>query len=125
MAIPDAQQILVNIANQVPQLIDLLHALAYILGLGFIIGGVVKLKHVGEQRTMMSQGGLGGPLMSLMVGTLLIFLPTTIEMGTATFWTTPCSYCYPAEQDTPFDAFIRVCYVVINFTAIFTCIKFQ
>lgn len=122
--IPDAQQVLVRISEQIPQLTGLLQAIVYIMGVGFIIGGILKLKHVGEQRSMMSQhGGLGAPFLYLLVGALLLFLPTTLNVSTSTFWATPCSYCYPTPEDSPFTAFFKVVYAVVNFVGLIAFVR--
>jgi len=122
--VPNAQEVLQNIADQVPALTGLVYAIVYILGISFIFGGLLKLKHYGEQRSMMSShGGLGGALMLLLVGTLLLFLPSTIQVSTTTFWATPCSYCYPTDSESPFTSFFKVVYSVVNFVGLIAFVR--
>lgn len=122
--VPDAQQVLNNIADQIPALTGLVYAIVYILGVMFIIGGLFKLKHVGEQRSMMSgHHGVAGAFVYLAIGALLLFLPSTLEVGTSTFWSTPCSYCYPTPADSAFTPVFKVVYAVVNFVGLIAFVR--
>lgn len=122
--VPNAQEMLENISAQIPQLEGLVLALCYILGVAFLFGAILKLKHYGEQRSMMSsQGGLGGALLYLFVGTLILYLPTTVQISTSTFWTTPCSYCYPTSEDSPFNEFFDVVFSVVKFVGLISFVR--
>lgn len=95
----NAQQMLVNFAQSVPNLMRLVTAIAYVLGLYFMISALIKLKHFGESRTMMSrEHSLAAPLTLLAVGAALIYLPTSIQVGMSTFWTNPNPYGYTIEK---------------------------
>ncbi len=50
-----AQSILQKIGQQVPNFTLLVTAVGYVLGMFFIITGVMRMKHLGESRTMMSR----------------------------------------------------------------------
>lgn len=122
--IPDAMQVLNRIADQIPQLTGLVNGIVFLIGLGFIIGGLMKLKHFGEQRTMMSgHHSWGSAVLFLFIGALLLFLPSTIEVGTSTFFSTPCLDCYPTAADSPFTAFFKVVYAVVGFVGLIAFVR--
>ena len=109
-----AETILVNLAQQVPDLMRLVTAIAYVLGMTFIIRGVIKLKHLGESRTMMShEHSISGPLVYLFIGAALLYLPTSVQVGMSTFWTNPNPYGYLQQQDQ-WNDFLNVCFVIIQ-----------
>lgn len=96
----NAAQMLQNIATQLPNLMRLVTALAYVMGMYFILFGIFKLKQYGEQRTMMShEHSLKAPLVFLIIGTLLIYLPSSVQIGISTFWTNPNPYGYLQQTD--------------------------
>jgi intracellular multiplication protein IcmC len=110
----DASDFIVNIAAQVPYLMQLVTAIAYVMGMYLIIAGVMKLKHLGESRTMMSQEhSVKGPLVLLTVGALLLYLPSAVNTGLSTFWTEPNPYAYVDVQEQ-WATFIKACFVVIQ-----------
>jgi intracellular multiplication protein IcmC len=109
-----AQEMLVNIAKQVPSLMRLVTAIAYVLGMYFIIHGIIKLKHAGESRTMMSrEHSLMGPIVMLSVGAMLLYLPSSVQVGMSTFWTDPNPYAYLKQKDQWSD-FINVCFTIVQ-----------
>jgi intracellular multiplication protein IcmC len=72
-------------------------ASAYLFGLVFIFRGVYGLKVYGDMRTMMSSGSnIKGPLILLLVGSALMFFPTTKSVFLETTFgvgqQTPLSY---------------------------------
>ena len=72
-----AGQMLTNIANQIPNLMRLVTAIAYVLGMIFIFIAVLKMKHLGESRTMMSrEHSIMGPIIYLVIGAMLLYLPS-------------------------------------------------
>lgn len=109
-----AQDMLVNISKQVPSLMRLVTAIAYVLGMFFIISGVIKMKHFGESRTMMSQEhSISGPIIMLVVGSMLLYLPSAVQIGLSTFWTDPNPYAYVKESDQWAD-FLAVCFSIVQ-----------
>jgi len=118
-----AMDMLINISKQVPQLMRLVTAIAYVLGMYFIIHGVILLKHLGESRTMMSQEhSLSGPLIYIAVGSLLLYLPSSVQLGMNTFWTSPCPYCYAVGGDQ-WTQFLSVCYTIIQLFGVIAFIR--
>ncbi len=62
-------------------------ATAYLIGISFIISAVMNLKKIGQSSYMQSQAGsISGPLIKFVVGLLLMYLPSTIDVGVVTLW---------------------------------------
>ncbi len=111
----NAESVLTNIAQQMPNLMRMVTAFAYVMGMYFIFAGVMKLKHFGESRTMMSQEhSLAGPIAYIAVGAMLLYLPTSVNVGMSTFWTNPNPYGY-AQQADQWTQVINDCFLVIQF----------
>lgn len=110
-----AETMLANIAQQVPILMRLVTAIAYVFGMFLILTGIIKLKHAGESRTMMSQEhSLITPIVLIAVGTFLLYIPTSVQVGLSTFWSSPNPYGYLQEQDQ-WSQFINDCFLIIQF----------
>jgi uncharacterized membrane protein HdeD (DUF308 family) len=121
--IPSAQSMLVNFAEQVPNLMRLMTAIAYVMGLYFVIHGIILLKHAGEMRTQMShEHHLTKPIAFIGVGAALIYLPTTVQVGLSTFWANPNPYGYLEMQDQWFQ-FINVCFLIVQFVGALAVIR--
>ena len=105
---------LTSLASQIPNLMRLVTAIAYVLGMVFIFIGVLKMKHLGESRTMTSrEHSIMGPIIYLVVGALLLYLPTGVQMGTSTFWGSPNPIGYLTGTDQ-WTQFINDCFSVVQ-----------
>ena len=63
--------------------------------------GVTQFKKLGEQRTMMSgEQQLQEPIMSLVIGSALLYLPSTVRTGMYTFWSSPNPYAYVTDENS-------------------------
>ena len=114
-ATPSAQDMLVNISTQLPNLMRMVTAFAFVMGMYFVFIGLLKLKQYGESRTMMSQEReLKGPVIFLAVGALLIYLPSTVRVGLSSFWVNPNPYAY-LQQQNQWAELITVCLLIIQF----------
>lgn len=110
-----AENVLLNIAKQIPNLMQMVTAIAYVMGMYFIFAGIVKMRQLGEARTMMShEHSVIGPLIMLAVGSLLLYLPTSVQVGLSSFWVNPNPYGYQLAQDQ-WGQFLNVCYLIIQF----------
>lgn len=108
------QTILMNIQQAIPNLMRLVTAIAYVIGMAFIISGVMKLKHVGEMRTQMSyEHSIVTPIVQIAVGALLLYLPSSVQVGMSSFWSDPNPYGYITEKDQ-WQQFINVCFMVVQ-----------
>ncbi len=112
---PDVGTMLANFATTIPQLMKLVTALAYVMGMFLIVKGVAGLKEAGEARTQMSaHHGLKGPLILVGIGTMLLYLPTSVGVGLDTFWTSPNPYGYETPGDDQWSALIQDAYLVVQ-----------
>jgi hypothetical protein len=114
-AVPDVGTMLENFSQTVPQFMRLVTATAYVMGMWFIIAGIGKLKQYGEARTQMSsQHDLKGPLILMTVGSCLLYLPTSIQSGLATFWTDSNPYAYITEADDQWSVMYQDAFMIIQ-----------
>lgn len=119
----NAQDFLVNFAKSVPNLMRMVTAIAYVLGMYFIIAGVMKLKVLGESRTMMSgEHSIKGPLIFLVVGALLLYVPTSVQVGLSTFWTNPNPYSYLQQKDQ-WAEFLNNVYLIVQLVGVIAFIR--
>lgn len=91
----DIQQMIINIAKIMPEVLQMLSALAYLIGFMLVFKGVYKLKEYGEMRTAMSsQISLWPPVITLIIGALMIYFVSAYEIGIQTLfgYSTPLSY---------------------------------
>lgn len=96
---PSAATIINNLADQMPNLMRLVTAISYVLGMFMVFKGLMEFKKFGEQRTMMSSNHeLKRPLIFLTVGTALLYFPTTVSVGVSTFWQYPSPLAYDTEN---------------------------
>lgn len=110
-----AQSMLISIATQVPNLMRMVTAIAYVAGMVLIIYGIIKLKHLGESRTMMSrEHHVGGPLIEIICGVALLYIPSAVQVGMSTFWTNPNPGGYTIPTD-PYGDFLKVVYLIVQF----------
>ena len=62
-------------------------ATAYVIGLWYIFSAIKELKTIGQTQMQTSQhGGVGGPLIKFVIGLLLLYLPSTVDIGVWTLW---------------------------------------
>lgn len=115
VTVPTAQNMITNLSTQIPNLMRMITAFAYVSGMYFMFIGLLKLKQYGESRTMMSHDrDLKGPVIFLAVGALLIYLPSTISIGLSTFWATPNPYAY-LQSESQWGDLINICFLIIQF----------
>lgn len=83
----DFQQMVINLAKTMPSLLGMFTAGAYVLGFTLMLKGIYKLKEYGEMRTSMSSHtNLWPPLITLGIGTMLIFFVSTYHVGLTTLF---------------------------------------
>ncbi|HEU5282024.1 MAG TPA: hypothetical protein VFU82_08615 [Gammaproteobacteria bacterium] len=118
-----AQDMITNIATQLPQLMRFVTAFAYVMGMYLIFGAIMKLKQFGESRTMMSQSHeLKGPLFMLVAGSLLLYLPTSVQVGLSTFWADPSPYGYLEDTDE-WSGFMNNVYMVVQLVGVIAFVR--
>jgi len=118
-----AQDMVNRIAEQVPMLMRMVTAMGYVIGMYLIFTSLLKFKEFGEQRTMMSsQHHLKEPMTYLIMGVLLLYLPSSVQMGMSTFWAEPNPYGYLEETDQ-WQQFINNCFMVIQLFGVIAFIR--
>ena len=110
----NAGDMLKRITDQFPSLMRMVTAFAYVAGFYFTFAGIVKMKHLGESRTMMSrEHSVAGPLIYLFVGAALIYLPSAVDTGMSTFWSEPNPYGY-LDEDDQWSGIILACFSAVQ-----------
>ena len=105
-SLPDAstltvEQMVINIAKTMPSLLAMFSAAAYVLGFTLVLKGVYKLKEYGEMRTSMSsQTNLWPPMITLGIGTLLIFFVSAYQIGLQTLFAYDSPLGYSENSDS-------------------------
>lgn len=114
-----ATDMIANFAKQLPNLMRLVTAIAYVIGMVFIISGVIKLKHAGEMRMQMSpEHSIKGPIILIVIGAMLLYLPSSVQIGMSSFWTEPNPYGYTQDKDQWAQFFNNIFMVVQLFGVI-------
>jgi len=86
---PSIDQMIVNVADTMPSLISMTTALSYIMGFVMVLRSVYRFKEYGDLRTMMSsQTSIFPPTLIMIIGTLLLYFPSTIDIGLTTLFGT-------------------------------------
>lgn len=83
----DVQDILVNLQKILDPALILLLTISFIIGIFFILKGLLLLKAFAMPLTQASRPGeLSGPLIYLLVGTVMIYIPTSTDVITSTLF---------------------------------------
>jgi intracellular multiplication protein IcmC len=120
----DLGTMLINLNQEVPGLMRLVTAIAYVMGFFFTYKGILSLKEYGESRSMMSsQHDLKSPLLYLFVGAAMLYLPSTIQTGLSTFWTSPNPYGYVNSATDPWSELSNACFLLIQLIGVIAFIR--
>jgi intracellular multiplication protein IcmC len=89
-----------HLSTQVGPLRSLVLGTMFITGILFSFVGILKLKHFGHIRTMMTSAAeLKGPLLYLFVGAVFIYYPTSLNMTLSTFFGTATIQPYTGPHE--------------------------
>ena len=101
----NAGTMLENLSKTFPNLMQLVTAIAYVMGMSMVIKGVMGLKDHAEAKASRSDHqGLKGALLLITCGTLLLYLPSSVQIGLTTFWTDPSPFAYDLDpHDSWYD----------------------
>ncbi len=91
----DLAGIILTLGNSLEGVSTLIAAVTYILGVVLVAKGVFKLRMMADHRSQMMQPmELGGPLVSIIIGGMLIWSNTLLDSMTMTIWgsTSPLDY---------------------------------
>jgi intracellular multiplication protein IcmC len=97
----DSFSILINIANNLLPVQELLSGAAYVMGIGFAMKALMSLKSHGENRQGMSQGAspLKEPALYLVVAAMMIYFPTAVDIMLNTSFGSPNILSYQQLPD--------------------------
>ena len=126
ITVPTATTVLENIANQMPVLMSMVTAIAYVMGMYFIFYGILKLKQYGEMRSqMMHERHLQGSIMLIVVGSVLLYFPTSVQIGLSTFFSSPSPYAYLTQTQgtTQWSSFLNDVFLVVQLFGTIAFIK--
>jgi len=105
-----------NLSDSMPELMRLVTAFSYVLGMFMATRGVVILKDYGESRSM--HGGerhhLKNAIIHLCVGAALLYIPSSVQTGMATFWSDPNPYAYVVTEDDPWSELLHDCFLIMQ-----------
>jgi intracellular multiplication protein IcmC len=80
--VPDIQAVLTNISNIIVPLTALTLTISFMTGVFFIFQGLMALKNAGQNigtATQSQTGEMSGPMMKLLIGAILIYLPSSTD----------------------------------------------
>jgi len=84
---PDIGQMMQNLKRDLPHLVKFIAAVSYTGGVWFIFSALHELRIYGQARTMMPTNvNLSGPVIRLMIGVLMMFFPSFIDVSIYTIW---------------------------------------
>lgn len=111
----DLVKMIENVGKSLIQLQELITAFGYMLGILLIINGIYKLKS-----TFAAHESFGAPLMLILGGASLLFLPSMLTMWSVTFFSvySPLQY-----DDTAVDNLIPTMEVIIQTMGLIWFIK--
>ncbi len=119
-----AATIITNLSNTIPNLMELVTAIAYVMGMFLVVNGLFQLKKYGEQRSQASsEAHLKGPLLYLIVGAALLYLPTTVRVGMSTFWANPTPYGYETDENGAWAELIKAGFMIIQLVGTISFIR--
>ena len=111
----DVTTMINNLAANVPNLMRLTTAIAYVMGMFFILMAIMGLKHFGESRTQMAtEHSLKGPGIYFFVGLALLYLPNSVWVGLDSFWQTPTPYAYVTAATDQWSVLLNNSYSIIQ-----------
>lgn len=87
ISITDIQDILVNTQSILNPGLALMLAISFVVGIYLVLKGLLKLKAFAMPQSQMSQPGeFSGPILHILIGTVLIYVPTSTDVLTNTLF---------------------------------------
>ena len=119
--VKDLQQLLVNFSNTLGPVTLFVQIATMLCGVGLIMKGLLKLKHLADMRNMMSgQAEVGKAIMVILSGVGLIWLPYLIRVFSFTIFGSD-NYNVPSSSDVPTS--IKALFVVMRFIGVVSIIR--
>lgn len=99
MHFPNIGQAIVNLVSSVPAIYQMVTAIAYVMGLYFATAGIMKFKTLAHAQSMSAATGqVKGPLIYLLVGSMLLFYPSILQVSLQTFFQSNSVLAYPTSH---------------------------
>jgi intracellular multiplication protein IcmC len=125
LGITDLSTMIAALRSNLPHVVRLIVAIAYVMGLWMIYTSLYTLKIYGDLRTMMSsQAGLSGPLIKLVLGVFLLLMPGIVKVGIYSLWGTGYSILDYPEPITIWSSWQPVINGVLDVVRVFGYIAF-
>lgn len=120
----NAAQMLMNLASVGPSFLRLITAIAWVMGMVLVIKGVIGLKELGDQRTarMDHHHSPKGAIIKIAIGSMLLYLPSTIRVGMNTFWNEPNPYAY-VKDTSDWSNLLSSAFIVIEIVGVIAVIR--
>ena len=77
--------------------LQIIQDFSIIAGVALLLGSLFRFKKYSEGRSMMMQQRISGPILMLLGGTMLLYLPQILGTALFNFW----GYIQPLQPDTP------------------------
>lgn len=123
MDIPSFAQMLINIQQTIPALTAMVTGAAYVIGFFFIFSAFYNMKQYGEMR-LMSSGNtdIRGPIMGIMFGSALIYIPSLFSAALITFFGTDNPIAYEGTGSN-WDLLAKTLIDIIQFVGVVAMVK--
>lgn len=113
---PSLTDMLQNLTETMPDLMMLVTALAYVIGMYLVVRGIGGLRSYGESRTHHTQQEAKGHLITIAVGAALLYLPSSVHTGISTFWTNSSPLAYvPSGTSGPWSDLLQDVFTIVQF----------
>jgi intracellular multiplication protein IcmC len=120
----DVYSMLANLEKSLPGIQNVISYTAYFIGICLVMMSLYKLHHVADQRNMMSQQhSISGPIVTIIAGAFLIYLPSTIDTMTATFWGTDSPMAFDTTTGGQYDQMIGIVLKIVKIVGIIAFIR--
>ncbi len=98
-AVPDIQTIMSNLSHVIVPFTVTTLAVSYAAGVYFILSGLMMMKKMGNFATQQSQPGeLSGPMVKILVGAALLYLPSSTDTMTNTIFGNGSNSLFPNKS---------------------------
>ncbi|MCH9756221.1 MAG: type IV secretion protein IcmC [Gammaproteobacteria bacterium] len=105
---PDLVSIFTNLSKSLAPIQELLSGFGYVLGIALVLAAMGKFHKIGDARTQShSQEKIFVPVMFLLMGAGLIFLPTTLSVLANTAFGSTNILAYSPEKEDDLTAAIK------------------
>lgn len=124
ITVPTLTGMITHLASQMPQVFQMLTAISYVLGLFMMFGAIYKLKQYGDLRTMMSSStDLRAPILGLVIGAAVLFLPSTFQVGMQTFFASNTPLAYNGGGDQTHTQLIEAIIEIMEVVGVFAVLR--